>query len=143
MCLDMVRNRRPIVRTRILRALDEILSSGHLDLLLARLTAEGDTVKVLEDIAPRSLRAAHYETLRRDWFQPTSAWWRDVPGCAGAHQVLQHGLLHAVRAAKSAGWPPVVSYWVRMPNQFQVIADASPQQLTIFFVTPDPQATTL
>jgi hypothetical protein len=75
----------------------------------------------------------------RDWFDPKTGWWtQDNP-----QQVMREGLIRSIDLSIQFGEPgdtgkpfPVDYWWVQDAGPFRFISKISPQQQTVFLLTP-------
>ena len=79
--------------------------------------------------------AAESAHLRRDWFDSTAGWWKDLPA---VEPVLRAAFVKAGKLILKHKLP-VDAYWMRGGERFQVVITKSAQQITMLFVTPDPR----
>jgi hypothetical protein len=135
----------PVEKTHFLAALERVGNTASKQELLqvrALLESGMSLIAIFQSLHQGQQHGVEEEEIShvaRDWFDPKTGWWSH----SGPEQVMRAGLIQSIDlsiehgGAGEDGKPfPVDYWWVKDSGAFRFISKISPQQQTVFLLTP-------
>jgi hypothetical protein len=135
----------PVEKTAFLIALERVGNTSSKQELLhirALLEAGMPLIQLFRSLPQGggdAVEESEIEHVARDWFDPETGWWAE----SGPENVMRAGLIQSIDLSLEYGEPgengkpfPVDYWWVKETGAFRFVSKISPQQQTVFLLTP-------